>query len=113
MAKEEQMTYLSANGTTKIHAVKWMPEDGQYKAILQITHGMIEYIERYHEFAEYLTERGFMVVGHDHLGHGASVKDETEWGYFAENPSDTLVADMHRLRMAVQGENPGVPYFMM
>ena len=64
MAKEEQMTYLSANGTTKIHAVKWMPEDGKYKAILQITHGMIEYIERYHEFAEYLTERGFMVVGH-------------------------------------------------
>ena len=60
MAKEEQMTYLSANGTTKIHAVKWMPEDGKYKAILQITHGMIEYIERYHEFAEYLTERGFM-----------------------------------------------------
>jgi alpha-beta hydrolase superfamily lysophospholipase len=113
MAKEEQMTYLSANGTTKIHAVKWMPEDGKYKAILQITHGMIEYIERYHEFAEYLTERGFVVVGHDHLGHGASVKDETEWGYFAENPSDTLVADMHRLRMAVQGENPGVPYFMM
>ena len=47
MAKEEQMTYLSANGTTKIHAVKWMPEDGKYKAILQITHGMIEYIERY------------------------------------------------------------------
>ena len=32
-----------------------------------------------------------MVVGHDHLGHGASVKDETEWGYFAENPSDTLL----------------------
>ena len=113
MAKEEQMTYLSANGTTKIHAVKWMPEDGKYKAILQITHGMIEYIERYHEFAEYLTERGFMVVGHDHLGHGASVKDETEWGYFAENPSDTLVADMHSLRTTVQGENPGIPYFMM
>lgn len=74
---------------------------------------MIEYIERYHEFAEYLTERGFMVVGHDHLGHGASVKDETEWGYFAENPSDTLVADMHSLRTTVQGENPGIPYFMM
>lgn len=49
----------------------------------------------------------------DHLGHGASVKDETEWGYFAENPSDTLVADMHSLRTTVQGENPGIPYFMM
>ena len=34
-------------------------------------------------------------------------------GYFAENPSDTLVADMHSLRTTVQGENPGIPYFMM
>ena len=36
MAKEEQMTYLSANGTTKIHAVKWMPEDGKYLSLIRI-----------------------------------------------------------------------------
>lgn len=114
MAKEEQFTFLSADGKTAIHAVKWLPEDGNYTAILQITHGMIEFIERYRPFAEYLTENGFMVVGHDHLGHGASVASEDDWGYFADkNPSDTLVADMHKLRTTVQGENGGVPYFMM
>ena len=60
-----------------------------------------------------LTENGFMVVGHDHLGHGDSVASKDDWGYFAENPSDTVIADMHTLRTMVQKENPGVPYFMM
>ena len=113
MAKEEKFTFLSADGKTTIHAVKWIPEDGKYEAILQITHGMIEFVERYRPFAEFLTENGFMVVGHDHLGHGDSVASKDGWGYFAENPSDTVIADMHALRTMIQKENPGVPYFMM
>ena len=113
MAKEEKFTFLSADGKTTIHAVKWIPEDGKYEAILQITHGMIEFVERYRLFAEFLTENGFMVVGHDHLGHGDSVASKDDWGYFAENPSDTVIADMHALRTMIQKENPGVPYFMM
>lgn len=114
MTKEEQFGFLSKDGKTTIHAVKWRPENGEYKAILQITHGMIEYIERYKPFAEYLNEQGYLVVGHDHLGHGASITSEEEWGYFAdENPSDTVVEDMHQLRTLVQAENPGVPYYMM
>lgn len=111
MAKEEQMSFLSKNGTTAIHAVKWLPENGEYRAILQITHGMVEFIERYRPFAEFLTRRGFTVVGHDHLGHGASVNSEEEWGYFAKNPSDTLVADMHQLRTQIQGAESGRTVF--
>ena len=38
MAKEEKFTFLSADGKTTIHAVRWIPEDGKYEAILQITH---------------------------------------------------------------------------
>lgn len=114
MAKEEQMSFLSKDGKTTVHAVKWVSENGEYKAILQITHGMIEYIERYRPFAEYLNAQGYMVVGHDHIGHGASVTTEEDWGFFEEkNPSDTLVEDMHQLRTKVQGENPGVPYYML
>ncbi len=76
MAKEEKFTFLSADGKTTIHAVRWIPEDGNYEAILQITHGMIEFVERYRPFAEFLTENGFMVVGHDHLGHGIPLRLE-------------------------------------
>ena len=66
-----------------IHGVRWLPDSGKYEAVFQIVHGMVEYIERYEAFAEYLTEQGFLVVGHDHLGHGDSVVSEDDWGYMA------------------------------
>lgn len=114
MAKEEVFSFLSEDGKTNIHAVKWLPEDGNYHTILQITHGMVEYIERYRGFAEYLTEKGFMVVGHDHIGHGESVESKEDWGFIAlPDPSGTKVADMHTLRTIIQKENPKVPYFML
>ncbi|MBR4026038.1 MAG: alpha/beta hydrolase [Lachnospiraceae bacterium] len=107
-------TFLSNDGKTKVHAVKWKPDSGEYYAILQISHGMVEYIERYVPFAEYLTSRGYMIVGHDHIGHGASVVSQKDWGYFCEgNPSDILVADMHKLRSLIQEENANIPYFIL
>lgn len=107
-------TFLSNDGKTAVHAVKWTPDSGNYKAILQITHGMVEFIERYTDFAEYLTQHEYMVVGHDHIGHGQSVATKDDWGYFCEgNPSDVVVEDIHKLRMLVQEENPDVPYFLM
>ncbi len=106
--------FLSNDGKTVVHAVKWTPDSGGYKAILQITHGMVEFIERYEPFAEFLTAKGYMVVGHDHIGHGQSVISKDDWGYFCEeNPSDTLVEDMHKLRTIVQEEYPKLPYFML
>ncbi len=112
--REEVFEFLSNDGKTQVHAVKWLPDSGEYNAVLQITHGMVEFIERYREFAEYLTSQGYLVVGHDHLGHGDSVLSQKNWGYFApEHPSDVLVADMHQLRTITQAENRGKPYFML
>ena len=113
MTKEEVFSFPSADGRTTVHAVRWTPEDGKYRAVLQITHGMVEYIERYRAFAEFLNDNGFLVVGHDHIGHGESVVSKDEWGFFAEHPSDTVVADMHALREITRKEHPGVPYFML
>ena len=36
---------------TKIHGVKWTP-DKEPVAVIQLVHGMIEYIERYDEFID-------------------------------------------------------------
>ena len=49
--------YLSRDGKTQIHAIKWIPK-GEIRGILQICHGMVEYIERYDEFASYMCEQG-------------------------------------------------------
>lgn len=107
-------TFLSNDGKTAVHAVKWTPDSGEYKAILQITHGMVEFIERYAPFAEFLTTKGYMVVGHDHIGHGQSVASQEDWGFFCEGtPSDVVVEDIHKLRNLIQEDNPEVPYFML
>ena len=54
-----------------LHAFRCVPE-GEVRAILQLSHGMVEFIDRYKPLAEYLAARGILVTGHDHLGHGGS-----------------------------------------
>lgn len=111
--QKQDFYYLSENKTTNIHAICWKPE-GEVKAVLQIIHGMAEYIDRYHAFATFLAERGILVVGHDHLGHGKSVTDTSEFGYFYEPDGNRcVIRDIHQLRMQTQKQYQNVPYFMM
>ena len=51
--KRGTFTMNSHDGKTKLHGVTWEPE-GEARAVVQIVHGMIEYIERYDGFASYL-----------------------------------------------------------
>lgn len=112
MTKRE-FTYPSTDGRTKIHAIEWIP-DGEVKAVLQMCHGMVEYIDRYHDFATYLADRGIYVVGHDHLGHGQSVCSAGEYGYFPQPDGNKLViGDIHKLRMMTKEKYANVPYFML
>ncbi len=86
----------------------WKPE-GEVRAIVQILHGMAEYIDCYDEMARRLNQAGILVVGHNHLGHGAGAE---QLGYFGKGGFDALVEDAHTLRLLVQKEYPGVPYFL-
>ena len=114
MAKKEVTQFLSADGESQIHVVTWKPEQGQPKAVLQMIHGMVEYIERYEPFAAYLTEQGFVVVGHDHIGHGASVSDPSQWGIMkGKHPSDTMVEDIYHNYCNIRSAYPDLPHFIM
>ncbi len=114
MAQKTIYTFSSADGVSTIHGVRWLPEDGRVIAVLQIVHGMVEYIERYTPFAEYLTTQGFAVFGHDHIGHGESVKGPEEFGIMhAEDPSDIMVEDMFTNFRHVREEYPDTPYFIL
>ena len=54
--RRETGQFLSADGKSKIHVAKWLPEK-EPVAVLQMVHGMQEYIERYEPFARYLADR--------------------------------------------------------
>ena len=48
---KKYLYFPSSEGKTKLHGVIWEPET-QPKAIVQIVHGMVEYVERYEAFAK-------------------------------------------------------------
>lgn len=112
---KEIYTFASADDRkTPIHAVKWTPDAGEPVAVMQLVHGMIEYIERYEEFAEYLAGKGFVVMGHDHIGHGDSVESPADWGIFhTKTPAATLVEDMYTNYCLIREQYPGLPHFIL
>lgn len=110
---KNEFYFPSRDQRTQIHAVEWIP-DGEVRAVVQICHGMVEYIDRYHEFAEYLRGYGYYVVGHDHLGHGKSVLSESEYGFFgSQGGNKYVIGDIHQLRQKTEKKYPQVPYFML
>ncbi len=112
MKPVEEFYFLSANGVNKIHAMKWLPE-GKPVGVVQLVHGMVEFIDRYDCFARFLNEKGFVVVGHDHLGHGKSVESEDDWGYFSPNGSEDALQDMVTLTKKTKEEYEGLPYCIL
>lgn len=108
-----EYTFPSANGKNHIRVCEWRPE-GEPKAIVQLVHGIAEHIERYAPFAEFLATNGFLVAGHDHLGHGKSVNSEDEYGFFGETAGwELAVADIRTLNRLLREKQPGTPFFML
>ena len=58
--------------------------EGEIRAVVQVSHGMCEYIGRYEEYAEHLCAQGIVLAGNDHPGHGESAASAEDFGYFAE-----------------------------
>lgn len=102
--------YFDSCGAGTIHACRWMPE-GQPRAILQIVHGIAEYVERYDDFANYLTGLGYMVVAEDHMGHGKSITGGSVQGYF-HGGWFSAVEDTYHLLEETRRQYPELPYVL-
>lgn len=114
MMIQTEFTFPSALQGQEIFAVSWRKGGGQYRGVVQIVHGMQEHIGRYAAFAVYLAERGFVVYGSDHLGHGKSVRKETDFGYFGSTDGwKNLLADLHTLMCRAKAEYPDLPYILI
>ena len=78
------------------------------KGIVQFSHGMAEHKERYFDFMQYLNERGYICVIHDHRGHGSSVKSKNDYGYFYTENVDYIVDDLFQVTEYVCEKYPGL-----
>ncbi len=110
---KQEFNFPSSDGITTIRGVVYIP-DGDIKAILQISHGMVEFIDRYDDFAKYLTDKGILVTGNDHLGHGGSVTSEDNWGYFHEDEGyKKVLEDLYTVTKITKEKYPNKPYFLL
>lgn len=110
---EEIFEIKSCTGA-ELHCRKWFnPALSEYKAVIQLVHGMEEHIGRYADFAEFLADEGYIVFGHDHLGHGNTAKIKRDFGYFSDkNGWEILCKDIHIYQNAISSLYPDIPYIL-
>ena len=128
-AGRTEFTFDSADGKSQVRAVLWVPlsmeradaafgepELGCFKprGVVQLIHGMAEHIGRYDDFARFLADAGYLVAGHDHIGHGDTAGAPERRGVIdAEGGADAMIEDAQMLRLLVSRQvAPGTPYFI-
>ena len=105
-------TFQSTNHTSKIKYYIYEPQNTP-KAILQISHGMCEYIERYEPFISFLTSHDILVCGNDHLGHKGSIVSKENLGFFNDKDGwKCLVQDLAKMTLLIKKEYPTIPNFL-
>ena len=111
--EKQEFSFLSADGKTSIHAAVWIPAV-PVRAIVEVSHGVSEHILRYESLAAYLTERGFAVIGHDHLGHGSSVIPGAPRLYLGPPGSwETATRDLDTCRRLARERFGRLPLFLL
>jgi alpha-beta hydrolase superfamily lysophospholipase len=104
---------LSSNGTVELVGKVYRPL-GEIKGYFHIVHGMTEYIGRYESFMKELVEQGYLVFGYDHLGHGKTARNDSDFGFIAERNGDDLLArDVKAFSDAIKSEYGDHPYYLM
>lgn len=110
---KNEFYYSSADEKTRIHAVEWKPEK-EIIGVIQIAHGVTEHILRYEHFAEFFTQKGFVVVGNDHIGHGTSIAPNSKPMYFGpKNSWNFVVKDIETCKKMIKKKYPDIPYILL
>lgn len=108
-------TFRSSNNISKVQVYIYdeCAED-DIKGILQISHGMCEYLDRYKSFIDFMGENGFIVCGHDHIGHGQSITNNDELGFFNNKDGfDNLIDDLIKVKNIILQKYKDKPIYLL
>ena len=112
--EEEKFEFDSSNGIYKVHGKIMKPLNPEIKGIVQISHGMCEYIDKYDDFAKHLVNKGFVCIGHDHIGHGDSVNQEENHGFFGSKDGyKSMIQDLKTVTDFAKEKYPGKPIYLL
>jgi alpha-beta hydrolase superfamily lysophospholipase len=111
MEPSTRFTYPAQDGVD-IVGYRWDPA-GMPRGAVQLTHGMGEHVRRYGALARALTDRGLVVYGQDHRGHGATARSEEELGQLGPDGWTQLVDDVDLLVSLIRDEQPGLSLVLL
>lgn len=83
--------------------------DSNIKGVFVISHGMAEHKERYEGLMCFLAQNGYVACINDHRGHGKSVKDKKDLGYFYDETGKYIVEDTLEVIRRLKKKYPEVP----
>lgn len=83
------------------------------KAVIFIIHGICGRKERFLPFMQYMSDKGYACVAHDHRGHGESIRNEKDWGYSYRGRSAAVVRDMRAIAAWINENFPDTPVYML
>lgn len=101
--KKQNIIMTSSSDNLPIEVTIFTP-DKDIKGIFQISHGMSEHKERYYDFMEYLAKSGYVTVINDHRGHGKSIREKNDLGYFYDTTSNFIVEDLYQVTEFIKKE---------
>lgn len=108
---KDSLHFLSADGKTQVAGYLYTPTSTTPKAVIQISHGMCEYIGRYEHMIDRLCGAGYAVCGNDHLGHGNT--SPGSYGFFAERDGyKLLLQDLKAMNQLARTKYTGVPMIL-
>lgn len=111
MIQQKRAQVQSADGKLTLHLLMMIPAEPP-KGIVQISHGMAEYKERYLPFMEFLSEHGYAAIIHDHRGHGDSVLTPADYGYFYDDTGMEIVNDLYVVTRYAKETFPDIPLYL-
>ena len=110
----KEIYFPSSDGKNKIHAELFIPSDNNIKGIVQLSHGMMDYIGRYGLLADALCKAGYVLAGNDHLGHGDTVATPDDFGFFAsKNGYAYVIDDVYKMNRLLREEYPNLPLVLL
>lgn len=108
----ENLRFSSSDTKHTVAAVLYTIPDVPVRAVLQLSHGMCEYVRRYEPMARYYAERGVALAGNDHLGHGQTALPGEYGHYGMPGGRYYLLQDLHTMNRRIRERFPGAPVFL-
>lgn len=112
--EKRDIRFKSADGQSMVAGFFYTCEEAPPVCVLQISHGMCEYMGRYEDFARFLAGQGVAVCGNDHLGHGETANHPDDYGYFTEkNGRRHILEDLKTMNQKAHEAFPGLPVVLL